>query len=92
MDRAAAGTAHAVQTARGFFYFFFRSVLKEGFWYFFTVLKPGWTKADRGTAKSKQRLFGAAPQAVVVESELQPPPTHTAEEGEAPVFGQLEHI
>lgn len=64
-DRAAAVTAHAVQAARGYL---FRSVLKEGFWCFFTALKNGWTTADEDRAKSKQRLLRAAPQAVVVQN------------------------
>lgn len=89
MDQAAAGTAHVVQTARQCF---FRSVLKESFWCFFTALKLELTAADQDTAKSKQKLLGAAPQAVVVESQLQPPPAQAVEEGDTPVFGQLEHI
>lgn len=56
-------TAHATPDC----WRFFRSVLMESYRCFFTAPEPGWTAA-RYAAESEQRLLGAAPQAVAVES------------------------
>lgn len=40
---------------------FFRSVLKESYWCFFTALEPGWTVADRCSKKQAKAARGCSP-------------------------------